>query len=169
MKIKLQFWSIDFIFAIVIFGAMISILFYAWFNLNTEMSSSFNNNQVMQIQAEGMVSKLFSTGNPSNWYSYINTTNPATWQYSQIGLISNGSEISMQKVFTLMAMSNSNYTVSKQVLGISYNYYIQLYNNQFNLSFGVNPKTNSSVNIYTSERTVLVNGNPAVIKIYIFN
>lgn len=166
---KLQFWSIDFIFSIVIFGVMISILFYAWFNLNTEMSSSFNNNQVMQIQAQAFVSKLLSTGSPSNWYSYVNTTNPATWQYIQIGLVSSGSEISTQKLFALMAMSNSNYTISKEALGISYNYYIQVYNSQFSLDFGVNPKANSSINVYSTERNILINGNPAVLKIYIFN
>ena len=169
MKTKLQFWSIDFIFAIVIFGIVITILFYTWFNLNTQMSSSFNNNQVMQIQGQSLVSKLLSKGSPSNWFSYINTTKPATWQYTQIGLISNGSDISSEKVFTLMAMSNNNYTVSKQVLGISFNYYIQIYNNQFNLSFGMNPHGTSATDIYATEKNIVINNNSAILKIYIFN
>jgi hypothetical protein len=167
-RLKAQFWSFDAIFAIVIFSASITILAFAWTTVNNQLALSYSDGPlIMQIQEQTLAQTLLSPGSPANWQSVVNTTNPSTWSGIGVGLgnSTHGSSLSMQKIYTLMAMGNYNYQATKQGLGVGYEYFITVYNSGFNVTMGSNPNTGNAVTVYVGEESVDVGGIPSIMKV----
>lgn len=169
---KAQFWSIDVIFAIIIFtGAMIA-LSIVWLNVNNQFSASYGYNiGSMQAQLNSLIVRMQSTGFPQNWNSQVTITNPSTWTNVTVGLGSqSGGSISTEKLMTLVSMSDSNYQATKQPLGVAYDYYITLSSPYgYNITVGKNPLTNNALAIQTATvPVVLDNGQPASVQVMVW-
>ena len=78
-KTKAQIWSLDLIFALVIFGFTMTILAAAWLKTTNDISTSGSGSTaVLSIQTKSFADALMSPGYPQNWYGTINTVNPYT-------------------------------------------------------------------------------------------
>ena len=170
---KAQFWSIDMIFAVMIFMGGIVLLSYVWSNINSQFSISYGYGVgLMQVQLNNLLQRIQTTGYPQNWNSYASIDNTNEWSNVSIGLASSssGGTISMNKVFTLMAMSNSNYQASKQPLGVGYDYYINIYSSgQYNISIGKNPASLNATSIQSATiPIVLDNGQSADMRVIVW-
>lgn len=166
-KFRLQFWSMDIVFAIVIFGIVLTIILFIWFSVNTNLSSSYSNtNIVLQMQNHMLSQSLLTPGVPNNWPSFINTTNALTWNGMTIGLAYSQRNInfSVSKIYTLMAMANYNYSYTKQIFGLSYNYYIVITGSSMNVSIGENPQTNGATTVNIEKTNIFIQGTLATMK-----
>ncbi len=159
---RLQFWSFDIVFAIVIFSAAMTLIAFEWSGIEGQLSIAYSNNaQVMQLQAQTLGRSIFYTGWPPNWEGTVNSSNSLTWGLVSIGIgTGNGTQISPQKLAALLSMANSNYPATKQLLGVSYNYYIRISSQTVNLSIGKNPAKYGAVTIYSSFTNGYVYGSP---------
>ncbi|MEM3841285.1 MAG: hypothetical protein QXN59_01150 [Candidatus Micrarchaeaceae archaeon] len=166
----MQFWSFDVIFAIVIFTIAMTILAFTWYNINSELAISAGGGAtIMQLQAQVLAQSLMSPGYPAHWYSQINISNPSTWQGISLGIgASNGTGISSRKLYTMIAMANLDYGVTKQLLGVGYNYYIMIYNNQINITIGPNPSAGNALTTDVVNKYGYINGQPVKIKIIVW-
>ena len=173
MNLKAQFWSFDVIFAVVIFSVAITILAFTWFNVNNQLSLSYGSGTtLMQLQAQALSQTIFSTGSPSNWQTRINTTNTLTWSAVSVGLMSTSgtANLSTNKVYTLLSMSNYNYQATKQSLGVAYDYFITIRNNPLygaglNITIGKNPTKNRALTVFVEKRSAFINGIPVALNI----
>ena len=169
---KLQFWSMDMIFAIVIFAITMVILTYVWFNVSQQFSITYSNAYGnMQSDMQQLTNRLLTTGTPSNWYYSVDPANLSTWTNTSIGLASStGSRLSEAKIAKLYAVSLINYEASKQLLGVSYNYYIVIYAPQlYNLSIGLNPLAyNATTVVVQNTPVILDNGVPAELRVMLW-
>jgi hypothetical protein len=170
---KAQFWSFDIIFAIIIFLSAIILLSYIWLTISNEISTgSVYSVGEMQIQEQDLSSKLLSTGYPENWYSLINATNVQTWNNMSIGVgTGQFNTVSYQKFLVLMAMSDYNYTTyqeTKSMLGITFNYYITISNNNMNMKIGLNPQSYSASSVQVATKNIYINGQQAQMKILLW-
>ena len=158
---KAQFWSMDMIFAVMIFMGGIVLLSYVWSNVNSQFSISYGYGiGLMQVQLNNLMQRIQSQGYPQNWNSYASVSNTNEWSNVSVGLGSSSipGTISMNKVLTLMAMSNSNYQASKQLLGVGYDYYITIYSQgQYNLSIGRNPMSLNATSIQSATIPIVLN------------
>ncbi|MEM3791308.1 MAG: hypothetical protein QXL16_01090 [Candidatus Micrarchaeaceae archaeon] len=166
---RAQFWSLDVIFAIVIFGIALFALTLIWFDINSEFGSSLNNPlPVMQEQLSVLKSELLSQGNPSDWYASINLSNPKSWSNVSIGISYPNGSISLQKAFALSSISMKNltdYESLKPLLGVSYEYYIAIYLNGSVISIGRNPNLYGAISISSIKVPVAVNGERGIMYI----
>lgn len=165
-NMKAQFWSFDVIFAIIIFSIAITLLGFAWYNVSNQLSLSYGGGTIVaQLQTKALAQNLLSPGSPANWPSLINTTNTVTWGNVSIGLASTSgiANLSSNKLYTFIAMSNTNYQATKQELGIGYDYYIEIYGGPINVTVGKNPSTNGALSIYVEKRNAFLQGNPVTI------
>ncbi len=161
---KLQFWSFDVIFAIVIFSVAITILAFTWYDISNQLSLVYGSGStLMGIQAQTLIQNILSPGSPGNWNSMVNLTNVTTWGNVGIGLGEGGS-ISSSKLYTFMAMANQNYEAAKQDLGVSYDFYIEIYNNNMNITIGKNPSENNAFTVDVATATSSINGSPVTVK-----
>lgn len=173
---RAQIWSLDAIFAIIIFSFTITILAVTWFNVSNELALTSNNNGgIISIQAKSFADIVMSPGSPSNWYSYVNTTNTLTWNNTVPGILVSyqNNFISPQKLDALQSMSNYNYRATKSLLGIGYNYYIDITGEYqqpggINITIGSNPNTNAATTVYAERRSGTINGVPVSINIYVW-
>ena len=170
---KAQFWSMDMIFAVMIFMGGIVLLSYVWSNVNSQFSISYGYGiGLMQIQLNNLLQRIQAQGSPQNWNSYASVNNTNNWANVSVGLGSSSTPgtISMNKVLTLMAMSNSNYQASKQLLGVGYDYYITIYSQgQYNLSIGRNPMNLNPTSIQSATiPIVLDNGQDANMRVIVW-
>lgn len=168
---KAQFWSIDVIFAIVIFAVAITILSFTWFNVNTQLSVAVGSGAVIaQLQAHTLADNIFSTGTPSSWQSVVNTTNASTWKNVSIGLGSapGSTNISAGKLYTFIAMANYNYQATKQKLGVGYEYEIIINGSAINIKIGRNPLTNGAQSTFVERRSAFIGGNPVNIEVLVW-
>lgn len=168
---RAQFWSFDVIFAIVIFSVAITILGFAWYNINNQFSFSYGGGATVGlIQDEAMAQELMSPGSPSNWQSAVNTTNTLTWTNVSAGLASGagGANLSMGKVYTLAAMASYNYQASKQLFGVGFDYFIIIKGNSMNLTIGSNPATSVISSEYVQSRSAFIDGQPVMIKVILW-
>jgi hypothetical protein len=172
--LKAQFWSFDVIFAVIIFSFAITILAFTWFNISNQLSiSSGNGTGIMQLQLQSLVQNLLTPGVPSNWQSTINTTNPSTWSSVSIGLASaQGSYLlSSNKVYALMSIANGkNYQMTKQMLGVGFDYYITIKSNSdlgsgIDINIGRNPSDNGALTVYVDKAYANMNGIPVTIQV----
>lgn len=164
-NLKAQFWSFDIIFAIVIFGVAITVLTYTWFNINNQLSISYGNGgSILSLQAQTLATNLLSTGSPSDWQSQISVTNTSTWSSVSIGLgaAQNNIAISPSKLYTFIAMAD-NYSETKQLLGIGYNYYITITGGSYNISIGQNPSSNGALTVYVVTEATTVGSTPVLV------
>lgn len=172
---KLQFLSFDAIFAIVIFTFAVSMMAFVWYTVNSQSSIATGTGvQSMQLQLETLSEKILGTGYPINWYSGIDTSNSLTWVNLSAGLGSGPlGTLSYNKVVTLAAMSNGNYPATKPLLGVSFDYYIVIKNNNYYLTMGKKPvpQIGTALNGVTQQVTnkaVTINGQPANMQIFIW-
>ncbi len=167
---KVQFWSFDVIFAMVIFSFTILILTYVWYGINSQFSIAYGNGvSNMEEQLGGFSVKLLSPGTPSDWNSVVNATNASTWKNVSIGLSSGaGGSLSTQKIATFSSMANYNYQETKPLLGVGYDYYVLIIGKNFVIPIGLNPNANGAVTVQVETEPVIINGNSATIKIMIW-
>ena len=170
---KVQFWSIDMVFAIIIFSGCIILLSFVWSSINSQFSSSYGYSiGIMQIQLNNLVQRLQTAGSPSNWNSMISVNTVSTWGNVSVGLESSqgGGVLSRNKLFSLMAMSNSNYQSTKQLLGVGYDYYIILSSQgQYNISVGLSPFAQNATAIQTATVPIVMdNGEPGSMQVMVW-
>ncbi len=169
---KAQYYSIDMVFAMIVFTAAIIILASVWNKVNSEFSITYGYGiGNMQSQLQSLQQRILSPGSPANWASVINVTNPAGWENVSIGLGNgNSSSISNTKMLSLIAMSSANYQATKQPLGVGYDYYINIYSpSNYNISIGENPLKKNATAIQTAVMpVVLSNGAVATMQIMVW-
>ena len=167
---KAQFWSMDAIFAIVIFGVAMVLITFVWYNVTNQFALA-NGNGVSnaQSQLQSLETRLVAPGSPSNWYSSINVSNTITWNNISIGLGGSGQgNLSRQKIYTLIAMTNTNYQATKQELGVGYDYFITLNGGNYNLTIGSNPALKNATTEQVAEVPVTINGASAQMQIIVW-
>ncbi len=170
-SLKAQFWSFDVIFAMVIFVLALSVLGFTWYNVNNQLSLSYGGGAtIAQLQTHSLAQNLLSTGSPANWQSVVNTTNSLTWSNVSVGLglSPSGSNLSIKKIYTLMAMTSNNYQATKLELGISYDYYVTITGGSINLAFGSSPYTNNALTVYVEKRSAFVGGTPVTMQVLLW-
>lgn len=168
---KGQFWSFDMVFGIVLFVFGLLILTYSWTTISDGYSSTSSNNAgIMQSQLTQLNSILFFQGTPSNWNSVINVSNSLTWGGISIGIgTGNPSRsISDKKLMAFVSMSNTNYQLTKEELGVAYDYYINITSNEYSITLGKNPNKFNATSINVLREPVLINGDPAEAQIIIW-
>ncbi len=166
-----QFWSFDVIFAIIIFSVVLIIITFSWNTISTQISLSYGNNaELMQIQSASLARTLLLPGTPISWNTEVNTTNTITWSNLTIGLTNSAGDnnISSSKLYTFIAMSNYNYSDTKSALGIGYDYYITISNNEMNITIGENPDTNNALDVYSYRESGSLNRMPVEIDVMLW-
>ena len=170
-NMKAQFWSFDVIFAIIIFSISLTIIGFAWYNLNSQLSLSYGSASVIeQLQAHSLAQNLLSPGSPSGWQSFVNTTNSLTWAGVSVGLANStlSTALSPSKIYTLMSMANTNYQATKQELGVGYDYYIVITSKGYNITIGRNPSKNGALATFVDRRNAFVGTSPAVVEVIVW-
>lgn len=169
---KGQFWSIDMVFAMIVFTAALIILTSAWSKINSEFSVTYGYGiGNMQSQLQGLQQRILLPGSPANWNSQITVNSVNRWENISIGLGSgNTTTMSTAKMMELMAMANTNYQATKQPLGVGYDYYITIYSpNEYNISIGSNPFNGNAVAIQTATLPVVMdNGAVGTMKLMVW-
>lgn len=169
---KAQFWSIDLVFAIIIFTAAMFLLSLVWLSVNNQFSIAYGYGiGAMQSQLGSLMQRLQTPGSPSNWNDAISENDVSTWGNVSVGLAAgNGSIISQQKLLDAVAMSATDYQGSKRALGIGYDYYISIYSPyEYNVSFGLNPAGRNPTAIQVASVPVtLGNGEIAIMRAIIW-
>ncbi len=169
---KLQFWSFDVIFAIVIFVIAVSILAFVWHTLSSEVAvTNAYGIEDLQQQLQSLQVRVFSPGSPSDWPAQIVPTNTETWGNVTIGLSnSTGAQtvLSAQKVATLEGMANENYQSTKQELGVGFDYYITIKTDSLNIAIGRNPASYNATSEQVDTRAVILNGRSAQMQIIVW-
>lgn len=170
---KAQFWSIDMVFAIVIFTGAIILLSLIWSSVNGQFSTSYGYSiGIMQLQLSNLLQRLQTPGSPSNWNSMVSVNTIGTWSNVSVGLESSngGGALSRNKLLALMAMANANYQSTKQCLGVGYDYYITLSSlGQYNISIGSNPFLQNATAIQTATMPVVLdNGESGQMRVIVW-
>jgi hypothetical protein len=170
---KAQFWSFDAIFAMAIFVAALVLLTFVWNSISNQFSLASGFGVVsMQAQLQGLQNRIALQGTPASWNSYINVSSIPTWSNVSIGLgTGSGSSLSVNKIMAFMAMSDHNstaYQATKPLLGVGYDYYITISENNVTLGFGIAPYTHSPTSIQVAMQSVTINGVPAQMQIIVW-
>ena len=163
---KVQFWSFDVIFAMVIFGVSLTLITYVWYNISNQYAiASGLGVASMQAQMRGMQESMLLPGAPSNWNSVLNVSNTLSWRNISVGLgTGGGSAISNSKVQSLFAFSSYNamtYQATKSLLGVGYDYYIRISARNVSMVMGRNPIAYNAVTVQVSDMPVLIDGRLA--------
>jgi hypothetical protein len=169
---KGQIWSLDMIFAMVIFSIAITILAFTWTTISGQVDAAYSGSSViMPLQAQTVAKNLLSPGYPEGWPSQINLSNKNSWLNVSVGLGSASGGIgnlSSSKIYALMSMADSNYQFTKQELGVAYDYDILIQSGAMNLSIGEPPGVNKAVAIYVQRENVVVDGVPGMLTVLIW-
>jgi len=170
---RAQFWSVDVIFAITIFGTALVLLTFVWTSISNQYSLSYGMGSAnLQAQLQSLQNRILGSGTPSNWNSAVDVSNPPTWANVSIGLgTGNGTALSQGKVMTFMAMSDYNsadYQATKPLLGVGYEYYIVIYGNNMTMSFGVPPFMNKATATQVAMQSATLNGMPVRVQIMVW-
>ncbi|MCL5404435.1 MAG: hypothetical protein M1125_01165 [Candidatus Marsarchaeota archaeon] len=171
---KAQFWSFDIIFAIIIFTVAMTILAYAWYNINTQLALSYGSGtELMQFEAQALAEKLLTPGVPADWQALINTSNTSTWGTVGIGLTSTpeSSALDPSKVYALLAMADHNssdYQATKPLLGIGYDYYISITGKDINITIGSNPSSHGALTTYVYKDRSVFASEPVLMEIIVW-
>jgi len=166
---RLQFWSFDVIFAMVIFGFAITILAFVWYSISNQFALSYGYGiGSMQMQAQALANRLLSPGSPSSWSSIVNPSNPSTWSNISIGLLGSNGEVSLEKIATLESMTNLNYQATKQAVGVGYDYYIVINYQKINFGIGLSPYAAHAMSIYVVNKPIIINGMPATMQVMVW-
>ncbi len=163
-KLKLQFWSFDIIFAIIIFGIAITIVGYTWYNISSQLSISYGETQpILAAQAQSFAQSLLTQGYPADWQSIVNFTVPSTWSGISVGLLGSGGALSSSKILALY-----NYQATKFPLGIIFDYFILIYNNNINITIGRSPFNTTTYAITSIVKKASLNGQPVTVKVLVW-
>ncbi len=173
---KAQFWSLDLVFAMVIFGFAVSILAYTWFNISAQLSSAYSGAApIMQLQAQTLAQDLMSPGAPANWQSIVNTGSSQSWGNVSIGIVSStgSSAISPAKLNALYLMSVTDYQALKLPLGLGFDYFITVATVPSSTSavttvIGRDPNANGALTVYTQRISAALNGAPVVVTVEVW-
>ncbi len=156
------------IFAIIIFSFTITILALSWLNINDQLSAAYTGSSgTLSLQAGSMISGILSQGYPHNWYSIVNTTNTLSWQNTYPGISNGHGAISDMKLAALESMVAYNYSAIKPLLGLGYEYYIEIYtpdNQSVNLTIGRSPFTNDATTIYVDKEPSILDGKSVIVE-----
>ncbi len=169
---KAQFWSLDAIFAVVIFLAAMAILTITWFNVSSQLAlATSGNSYIMQLQAQQVAQNLLSTGSPANWQFVVNPASVSTWSGVGAGLASSqgSSSLSPAKLYALQSMVNYNYSDAGPALGTTFNYYITILGGPYNITMGSNPNTGNSLTTFVSKKSAFINGVGVQIQVFIWS
>lgn len=168
---KAQFWSLDVIFAIIIFVFALLLLTVVWIDISGELSISYGGNIAnMESQLQTLSNQVFSTGNPSNWNATLNFSLPSSWENVSIGL-GNGTvgALSLSKINALKTMNFTNYQATKPALGVGYDYYITISGNGYNTSIGSNPSTSNVTADQVVSVPAILNGKAVQVQIQLWS
>lgn len=166
---KLQFWSFDVVFAMILFGVAIMLLIFVWFNTSTQFSLAYGNGiGSMQTQIQSLQVRITSQGAPIYWNSLINTTNSLTWSNISIGLGNGNGALSSSKLLTFAAMSSYDYQSTKARLGVGYDYYIIIKGPSLYVALGQNPNINNATAVQVITVPVVVDTTPAQMQIFVW-
>ncbi len=167
---RAQFWSFDVIFAIVIFIISVSTLALIWYNLSSQTAAvSSGGVDAMQQNLQQLQSDLLSQGSPPDWSSVVTANSVASWSNVTVGLGNgSGTQLSMQKVAALEAMSNYDYQATKSMLGVGYDYYITIRTNSTYMRIGENPSDYNAVSEQVVDRPVIVGGRAAHMQVIVW-
>ncbi len=168
---KAQFWSFDVIFAMIIFILALTILGFTWYSVNNQLSLGYSGGGIVaQLQAHSLAQNLLAPGYPTNWQSIINFSNPSTWVNMSMGLGAgpSGTNLSSNKLYALMAMSNSNYPATKFGLGVTYDYYITIYGSGIDINIGRNPNAYGALSSYVEKRSAFLDGAPVTLQVVVW-
>lgn len=167
---KLQFWSFDVVFAIVIFSVALVIMAATWYDISAQLSLSTSGGAtLMQLQTETLATSFLSTGSPTYWEGIANLSNVSTWNNVGIGISNANGSISSKKLYTFLAMATENYQATKQPLGVAYDYYITIYNSNMNISMGRNPAAYRAVTVDVDTKSSYINGEPVTVKFMLWS
>ena len=172
---KGQIWSLDLIFAVVIFSFTLTVIGVTWLHISNGLSSTYGNTQgVMYTQAGAMSDVLLSAGAPTDWQSVVAATNSMSWTGIAPGLEATSGEpqISQPKLYTLMSMAASNYTATKTLFGIGNDYYIIITSpgsGVANITIGRNPLNSNASSIFVNRRSAILNGNPVWVQVELWS
>jgi hypothetical protein len=175
MTLKLQIWSLDLIFAVVIFSFTVTIVAVAWLHISNGLSSSYGNSQgIIYLQSTAMSDTLLSTGAPADWVSIVNTTNSLSWRGLAPGIITapGQSQISPAKLYALESMVSTNYTATKPLFGLGNDYYIIIGSpgkGIANITIGHNPSAYNASTIYVNKRSAVLYGSTVPITIMVWS
>lgn len=170
---KAQFWSFDVIFAMVVFGSALLLITFVWLGVSSQFSLSYGlGTQIMQAQAQSLQARILGQGNPVNWYSQVNVINTNTWSNISIGLGTGvGSQLSQNKVMTLMSMSNYNsisYQATKSLLGVGFDYYILINATNYTVALGLPPYQYKPYAVVVAKQSAILNGLPATMQVILW-
>ncbi len=167
---KLQFWSFDVVFSMVVFSGALMLLTLVWYNQSNQFSSTYGL-EVLSIQAQllSLQNRIMMQGSPYNWYSVLNAADKATWSNISIGIGTGiGNNISTSRLDALMSIASFNYTSyqnSKQMLGIGYDYLLNITGTNIHILIGRNPAAFNATSVQTASMPIFIEGNPANMKI----
>jgi hypothetical protein len=175
MATKAQIWSIDLVFALVVFGFTITLLTATWAKLSNDISVSRSGPiAVLALQTKSFSDTLMSPGYPQNWYSTVNTVNTSTWSGVVPGIISSSSPgvISPPKLYSLIALSAYSPRATESLFGNGYNYFVQITGGAnsgwTNITIGTNPLKAGATDIYVVQRSATLNGAPVSVNIMLW-
>lgn len=167
-NMKGQLYSLDMIFAIIIFSFTITILALSWLNINDQLSAAYTGSSgTLSLQASSMISGILSQGYPYNWYAIVNTTNTLSWQNTYPGIYNSQGVISNMKLAALESMVSYNYSAIKPLLGLGYEYYIEIYspdNQSINLTIGRSPFIGDATTIYVDKEPSILDGKSVIVE-----
>ena len=170
---KAQIWSLDIIFAIVIFSFTITLLALTWLHVSGNLSITYaGTSDIMSAQEKSFSYSLMSAGSPLDWAGTVNTLNVSTWSGITPG-IGSGTAISTYKLDTLMSMVNHNYTDVKAAFGTAYDYYVTIKGSSsgpgyLNISFGLNPANLNATSVFVNKVSSSVNGVPVTVSVILW-
>ena len=175
MAMKLQIWSLDLIFAVVIFSFTITVVGVTWLHISNGLVASYGNAQgVAYIQASSMSDTLLSAGTPADWQSAVNTTNSVSWRGVTPGIdtVSGQTQISSAKLYAFLSMAALNYTATKPLFGLGSDYYIIISSpgsGIANITIGRNPLNYNASTISVNRRSASLNGNPVWVTVQVWS
>ncbi len=170
---RAQFWSFDVVFAMIIFGSALVLLTFVWMEISGQFSLSYGlGSQTIQLQLQSLQRRILLPGNPSSWYSQINTTNTLTWNNISIGLgTGTGSQLSPGKIATFASIGNYNsvsYQATKPLLGIGYDYFIIINSTNYTMTIGKSPFAYNPYAMQVARQSATLNGAPVRIQIILW-
>jgi hypothetical protein len=175
MSMKLQIWSLDLIFAVVIFSFTITVIGVAWLHISNGLIGSYSNAQgILFMQATAMSDTLLSSGSPAIWQAAVNTTNSLSWAGVVPGIEASPGQpqISPQKLYALMSMAAANYSATRSLFGIGNDYYIVISSpgqGIANITIGRNPLNYNASTIFVNRRSAILYGNPVALQVEVWS
>jgi hypothetical protein len=175
MIMKLQIWSMDLIFAVVIFSFTITVVGIIWLHISNGLTASYGNTQgVMYMQAGAMSDVLLSPGTPADWQNVVAATNSLSWTGVAPGIetVAGQPQISLPKLYALMSMAAMNYTASKPLFGIGNDYYIVITSpgpGIGNITIGKNPLAYNASTVFVDRRSATLDGSPVWVIIEVWS